>query len=243
MIIVKLGGSVITDKTRYRSFRKKNCYNILKVVKDLDSSFILIHGGGSFGHIKANEFGLPGQMNDKNKFAFSEVHADMLDLNRKVISILYDLSIPSISIPPAVIYLDGKITLDPIVRYSGIGIVPVTFGDTFIDREWIGIISGDDLAIRLARRLSPKMVIFFTDVDGVYDKNPKIHKDAQLLKRMDRSAIFESMGTDVTGGMNGKVNAALEIARLGTKVYMINGNSPERARMLDSENFIGTVIG
>ncbi len=243
MIIVKLGGSIITDKGKYRSFKRTRCYNILKAVKDLDAKFIVIHGGGSFGHIKAKELGLPGERNDRTILGFAEVHADMVDLNQKVISILSELSIPSVPIPPAVIYLGEELFMDPFHFYSDMGIVPVTFGDTYIKGNHIGIISGDDLAIRLTEELSPEKVIFFSDVDGIYNKNPKIHKDAMLLRSMDENATFETTGTDVTGGMAAKVSAALKIARMGTKVYMINGRFPERVGMLESKDFIGTVIG
>ncbi len=243
MIIIKMGGSIITNKSRYKSFRSDSCYNIIKSVKSLDTEFILIHGGGSFGHIKANKFGLPGKLNKESLLGFSEVHADMVDLNQRVISILNDLKIPSISLPPAVIYMNGEMSLSAFGYYSRLGFVPVTFGDTYVVGDKIGIISGDELAVRLSAELSPEKVIFFSDVDGVYDKNPKIHKDARLLRTLSDNATFEITETDVTGGMRAKVTAAMKIARSGSKVYMINGNFPDRVKALESSEFIGTVIG
>ncbi|MEM4221902.1 MAG: hypothetical protein QW097_00515 [archaeon] len=56
MQIIKLGGSVITDKKTYLSFREPVVKNIAKVLKkawDSGENFILVHGAGSFGHIKA----------------------------------------------------------------------------------------------------------------------------------------------------------------------------------------------
>ena len=60
MIIVKLGGSVITDKSRYRTFRREITKEIIDVISEFEEELILVHGGGSFGHIMAKRYGFPG---------------------------------------------------------------------------------------------------------------------------------------------------------------------------------------
>ena len=50
MILIKLGGSIITNKEKPQSARRKTIDNILKQIKKIDEPKILVHGGGSYGH-------------------------------------------------------------------------------------------------------------------------------------------------------------------------------------------------
>ena len=50
MILIKLGGSIVTNKERPQSVRRKTIDNILKQIKKIDEPKILVPGGGSYGH-------------------------------------------------------------------------------------------------------------------------------------------------------------------------------------------------
>jgi len=58
MYIIKLGGSVITDKTKENCFKKKIVDNLAKAIKKAKQETIIIHGAGSFGHIIADKYRL-----------------------------------------------------------------------------------------------------------------------------------------------------------------------------------------
>ena len=47
MILIKLGGSIITNKGKPQSARRKTIDNILKQIKKINEPKILVHGGGS----------------------------------------------------------------------------------------------------------------------------------------------------------------------------------------------------
>lgn len=242
MFLVKLGGSVITEKGKYRVFKRKVVTSIVKSLVETGDSFVMVHGGGSFGHIKAKEYGLPGPRNRRSEIGFSIVHRDMVDLDQKVIRVLTDMGIKSIGIPPA-LFPSGISGLGNLfMEYVEAGFSPVTFGDVYLENEAFGIISGDDLMLELTRKLNPGKVIFLTDVDGIYDRNPKKFHDARLLKTMGENVRYDKVGTDVTGGMEKKASAIQEIARTGTTVYVLNGNKPSRIHDIGTERFIGTVI-
>lgn len=55
MIIVKLGGSVITDKAEYRRFRADTVARLASEIASSGERVIVVHGAGSFGHILAKE--------------------------------------------------------------------------------------------------------------------------------------------------------------------------------------------
>ncbi|MHB8562233.1 MAG: amino acid kinase family protein, partial [Thermoplasmataceae archaeon] len=85
MIIIKLGGSVITDKSRYRTFRREITKKIIDVISEFEEELILVHGGGSFGHIMAKRYGFPGSVNMKNKNGIALIHNDMESLDQKLV--------------------------------------------------------------------------------------------------------------------------------------------------------------
>ena len=58
MILIKLGGSIITNKERPQSARRKTIDNILKQIKKIDEPKILVHGGGSYGHYWSVKYGM-----------------------------------------------------------------------------------------------------------------------------------------------------------------------------------------
>ena len=55
MFIVKLGGSVITDKTKKTFFKQETMDRLAVEIKKANKKLILVHGAGSFGHILAGE--------------------------------------------------------------------------------------------------------------------------------------------------------------------------------------------
>lgn len=243
MIIVKMGGSVITDKSKYRTFRKDTTDNIIRILKDIKEDIVLVHGGGSFGHIKANEYGIPGPVNDNTRYGFSVIHHDMMHLNYLVASALLDFEIPSVSVPPSSIISGESRNYSIVSDYLEYGITPVTFGDVYLkDRDNFGIYSGDDLVLDLSQILKPRLVVFMTDVDGLYNKNPNLYKDAELLATSDDSARFQNHLIDVTGGIESKYRKMKKISETVGEVYLMNGFKPERIHDIGTGNFIGTVI-
>ena len=244
MFLVKLGGSVVTVKGRYGFYRKKAVDSIISELIRTGEQFAVVHGGGSFGHIKAREYGLPGPINSVTEQGYALVHKDMVDLNQKIVSSMIDAGLKAFGVPPAVFNGNLRAISDSVYFYTSIGFYPVTFGDVYPDMEnrAFGIISGDDLMVELAGRLRPDKVAFLTDVDGIYDRNPKTSKSAKLLKTMSEQAVFEQYGTDVTGGMEKKAKSIMEISQTGAEIYVMNGNFPKRIQDIGTERFIGTVI-
>ena len=57
MILIKLGGSIVTNKTKPESARRKTIDNILKQIKKINEPTILVHGGGSYGHYWSVRYG------------------------------------------------------------------------------------------------------------------------------------------------------------------------------------------
>jgi len=257
MIIIKLGGSVISDKNAPYSFNREAVEVIAEEIAQFypEESFILVHGGGSFGHPNAREYkireGLIGDVRRK-RIGFSKTHQAMLKLNDLIIEVFLEKGLPAYSVSSSSIFLieDGDIVygdLEILRKLSEKGFIPVLFGDTALALDkGIDILSGDQIVSYLAKMLKPSKVIFLMDVDGIYDKNPK-EKSAKLITELTKEGIehllqsSESAGIDVTGGIGNKLRKALEIAHY-SDVYFINGKvKGNLTKVLQGKN-LGTVI-
>ena len=229
MIIIKLGGSIITDKSRYKTFRKRITEHIIKELADMDETMIVVHGGGSFGHIMAREYELPGGITEKRRIGAAIIHNDMVELNQMVTSILIENGISAVSIPPSSYILGNRRDYDIFDAYLDAGMTPVSFGDVYLmGGNEFGIYSGDQIMLDLSERLRPERAIFVSDVDGLYDKNPKLHKDARLLRSIYDDATFELSAADVTGGIKRKIETMKKMKEFVPERYMLNGAKPER---------------
>lgn len=241
MMIVKIGGSVITDKSTYRSFKPEVMSRISSILKVLSDEIIVIHGAGSFGHIKAAEFGLPSTKSLDKMRGYSIIHRDVMELNLKIIDNLITAGLNPITVSPADTF-GNRASTERILAYHKSGFLPVSHGDVFLRENKLEIISGDTLVFILAKKLRPTRVIFLSDVDGVFSSDPKINHEGRLLKNLDGEIDFRSRITDVTGGMRLKVETMRSVARYCQAVYLINGNFPERLLQLDEPSLIGTRI-
>ncbi|KAA8922320.1 isopentenyl phosphate kinase [Thermoplasma sp.] len=244
MIILKMGGSVITDKSTYRTAKPDAIRKIVGVLSGLNDIVCIVHGGGSFGHIKAREYGLPGPKTEMSSMGYSIVHRDMEELDLMVINSMIELGMRPVSVPVSSLRYEGRFDYTPILRYIDAGFVPVSYGDVYIkDEHSYGIYSGDDIMADMAELLRPDMAIFLTDVDGIYDRDPKRNRDAVLLREISTSPEFDQVQNDVTGGIGKKFESMMRMKKnVKRGVYLINGNHPERIRDIGSGSFIGTVI-
>lgn len=236
MILVKLGGSVITDKSRLRTFRQSACERLACELRPaLKEGLVVVHGAGSFGHIMAKRHELHKGFKRKSQLGHvAGVQKDVRELNLRVLGALIDSGISAVSVPPAAASTFDRgavesFDCEPFSSLLDLGLTPVTFGDVVPDESLgFSICSGDLMMLELAKALGPKLAIFCADVDGVFDKDPKAHRDAELLPAVDRSSLERFSGrpanADVTGSMRGKLERMLAISSHCEKCMIVNGN-------------------
>jgi len=231
MITIKLGGSVISDKNEPFSFNEEAVRNIAKEISEFYPSydFVLVHGGGSFGHPLAKKYGIRDGAKEKQiekLVGFSRTHEAMLDLNKKIIDIFLDENLPAFSVSPSSIFIMDKNeiygSIDVIQEAIKMKMLPILFGDVVIERsKGIDILSGDLIMSYISNKMNAEKAIFLMDVDGIYTKNPSC-KDARLIEEIERGVEIEAMKKkfDVTGGIKNKI---MEAMKMDCDVYFING--------------------
>ncbi len=261
MIILKLGGSVITRKEEEKP--AINHENLKRIAREIEKSthqkLIVVHGAGSFGHPLAKKYAIGDEIQDdldlkKKMLGFSLTQHAVKELNGIVSEYLRIHRTLSVSIQPSSFILtknkriqSADLTL--IKKYLELGFVPVIYGDVVLDAdESIGmaVLSGDQIVKYLAENLKPERVILATDVDGIYNKNPKKYPDAHLIEKVSSLGQMETgeeTTVDVTGGMGGKVSELLSLLELGIESEIINANKEDNIRKaLNGEKVTGTTI-
>jgi len=240
MYIIKLGGSVITDKTKEDCFKQETMNQLATELSKANKEYILVHGAGSFGHILAKKYNLNDGLNkEEQKLGFSLTHSKVQTLNSFVLQSLHKEKIPAISIPPhATLKLNDhqstKMDFTFFEDYLDKKFIPVTFGDVVLDKTLgISICSGDLLIQMLAEHFKPEKVIFVMDEDGIYSANPKTDKNAEFIKSSTIKELqsFETSTNsyaDVTQGMKGKIDTIEGIAKMGIDTILLNGNIKNR---------------
>jgi len=234
MILIKLGGSVITDKSEYKRFRKDVVSRLCNEIRASGKEVMIVHGAGSFGHVLAKEFELnKGYVRKEQINAAAKVSLDVRELNNMVVAELIAAGIPAVSIPTGSCFLmddDELLMNDPEIlqRYNELNIVPVMFGDVVLDRKKrFGICSGDKIMEYLSDIFSPETVIFVSDIDGLYDRDPKITKDAKLITDVNEDVFdripAETTVADVTGGVHAKMRTMLDLCSDGRDCILVNG--------------------
>ncbi|MGC8691819.1 MAG: isopentenyl phosphate kinase [Thermoplasmata archaeon] len=243
MLIIKIGGSVITDKNQYKKLKIDNLENIINELPKKD--FILIHGAGSFGHYLSEIHNLNGGILNNEKY-FSIVSKDVLELNNIILDKLIENGINSISLPIHSFHMVGsEFNANLFEKYLRLNFIPVTFGDIILNpKTGLSICSGDQIAFHLSKYFRPEKVIFVTDVDGIYDRDPRI-EGARLIEEIkgNDNISFGKRGNDVTGGMENKFRVINGIVKLGIPVYVLNGN--EKGRLFNAiydKEFVGTKV-
>ncbi|MDR3290561.1 MAG: isopentenyl phosphate kinase family protein [Methanobrevibacter sp.] len=248
MIILKLGGSILTKKDSLKpEINFKNLNRIVIEITDFlkgydlkNNGLIIIHGAGSFGHpyAKKYEIGKPFLDSEypKKRIGFSITHNSVNEFSGVISKCFIENNVPVISIPPSSIIKtsDKRVSyfnLDLIKDYVSQGFLTILYGDVVLDDKLkMAVISGDQILSYLAKNLKFEKIILATDVDGVFNKNPKLYDDAELvevLKSLEELDSFDSTtNIDVTGGMLGKIQELIELAELGVESMIINAQTP-----------------
>ncbi len=239
--VLKIGGSVITDKNGDLAARTQEIDRLAEEIKKADvRNLVIVHGGGSFGHPSAQKYAIKdGLKEDYQKMGFSETHHVMTVLNGLLMDSLIWHNIPAVSLTPlsCIITEDGRIKHfedSPVRALLKMGFIPVLYGDTVADSKLgFTILSGDQLVSSLAMRFKAARIIMGVDVDGLYSADPKVDRTAKMFRRLTSEQLKELHDklsgptlADVTGGMFGKIVELLPAVESGIPVIMVNASKP-----------------
>jgi isopentenyl phosphate kinase len=240
LVFVKLGGSVLTDKSTPETVRPEVIARLAREVASALSArsgeagssgrglrLVLAHGSGSFGHVAARRYGTrQGVRSPADWRGFAKVAGIAARLNQIVTDAFLAAGVPVWSLQPSASArcrageLVGLETA-PIEQALDAGLVPLLYGDVALDEVQGGtIISTEQIFAFLARRLPPVRLILVGVVDGVFEADPLGDPLARPVPEISpanwqavRAVLGGSHATDVTGGMLAKVEEMVSLVR------------------------------
>lgn len=143
-------------------------------------------------------------------------------------------------------YLNAKHTLKALLDSS---IIPVVNENDTVAVEEMKFGDNDHLSALVATLLAVDLLVILSDVDGVYDRDPRLHESAQLIplvadiKRSKKTLTGESQSPYGTGGISSKISAAEKAAAAGIPTIIANGLRPGILhRVFDTEEEVGTLV-
>ncbi|KAB1193897.1 acetylglutamate kinase [Haloferax sp. MBLA0076] len=218
LVVLKLGGSVVTDKDEPETVDEDGLAAAADAVASLAASgqVVVVHGGGSFGHHHAADHGVSSATGTHDAVGVRAIHDAMKRLNDAVLDALAERDVPALPVHPLSAGArteDGSLSL-PLASTETMlaeGFVPVLHGDVIAHAgEGATIVSGDDLVVSLASGLGADRVGLCSTVPGVLDTDGDVIPEITAFEDA-AAALGGSESTDVTGGMAAKVRKLLAL--------------------------------
>ncbi len=222
--LIKLGGSLITQKDRPKHFRPAVVASIASQVRKIrqhqpELRLILGHGSGSFGHAEAAKHGtVHGVRADAERLGFAQVGAVATTLSQLVLAELIAAGLPAMRFQPSSFSRARNRKLEAIdasllALALDQRLLPLVHGDIALDDAIGGtIISTEALFCALVGSLSVDEIILLGDVPGVLDRKGDVipvitpHSYPSVVSQLGGASGF-----DVTGGMLQKVSTMVEL--------------------------------
>lgn len=217
--ILKLGGSVITEKDQPETVDEENLARTAAAIGEYvadGGEIVVVHGGGSFGHHHAAEHGVSRTEGSHDGAGLLAIHRAMGRLTDAVLDALAEEGVDPLPVRPLSAGFragDGTVTLadGSVQTMLSEGFVPVLNGDVIAHAGRGGtIISGDTIVVSLAESLAADRVGLCSTVPGVLDDDGDVIDEIESFDAV-ASVLGASESTDVTGGMAAKVQRLLEL--------------------------------
>lgn len=262
LVFLKLGGSLITDKTQPMMPRLDIIHDLVdEIAAALNASpglhLLIGHGSGSFGHEVADRHQTQaGGEGTAYWQGFSEVWQAARALNQLVVQALSHAGLPVVVFPPSsgIITQNRRVIawdIQPIKLALSHGLIPVLYGDVVFDAELGGtILSTEDLFQDLTRSFCPEKILIAGLDQGVYYHPQQPEEIIPLITPQNlasiRPALSPSQTVDVTGGMLSKVEAMVALVKENPalQVNIFSGASTGNVykALIDPQTQVGTLI-
>ena len=220
-IIMSLGGSVIVPDKMDIKFLK-NFKNLIEKYVKKNFKFVIYCGGGKTARNYQKSASQIINLDNK-KLDWIGIHATVL--NAQFIRSIFQNS------------AEEKIVIDPTKK--------IKFNkNILIAAGWKPGWSTDYDAVLLAKNLKVKTVINMSNINYVYDKDPKKNKKAKKIKNISWKNYRKIAGNKWKAGLNKPFDpiAAKEADNLGLNVFIIGKNLKNFENLLNNKKFIGTII-
>ncbi len=267
LVLVKLGGSLITEKTQEETPRLEVMSRLaeelaatLPQLRSRGIGVLLGHGSGSYGHVAAKRHGYREvAAGERRRTGAGAIHNRAETLHCMLVTALVRAEIECLSLAPSTFLVarDGA----PVECWSRTvemalhgGLVPVVYGDVVLD-ESVGysICSTETVLSALLERLreagfSMQSAVWLGETDGILDAEGRTLTTIRSGGGPPRegetlAALGEAAGADVTGGIRHRFETVSRLAEEGVRSLLVNGlRAGAFSAALQGDAISGTVV-
>lgn len=249
-IVVKIGSSSLSHPNGGLNFHKIDALTmVLSDIKNSGKDVILVTSGAvSAGVSKLKMKQRPTLMKEKQAAA-SVGQSELMFIYDKFFA-QYGQTIGQLLITKTVmtneeLRYNATNTLETLLDY---GVIPIINENDSVASDEIAYGDNDTLSAICASIINADLLILLSDIDGLYDDNPSINKQAKLIRYVNKldDNIME-MGKGVsskvgTGGMATKLHAAQICRNNHIPMVIANGKDPKILFDILNNNYIGTLF-
>lgn len=241
-IVIKIGTNTLSKNRRLDTSYLRRIASQINSIIDQGKEVVIISSGAiGTGASQLNLDKKP--TNTKLRQACSAIGQPMIMSEYRKAFAKFDVTVAQVLLTTEVLnnrqsYLNLRNAIETLLKLKT---VPIINENDSVSTEEIGSAFGDNdkLSALVASKLDADLLIILSDIDALYDGDPKKNKDAKIIsvvyeitKQIEASA--GNAGSDhATGGMKTKIQAAKIAASAGCRIVLANG----RAR-----NVIGNII-
>jgi glutamate 5-kinase len=248
-VVVKVGTSTLTHRTGRLNIRRVE--GLVKNLADLQNAGheIILVSSGAIG-LGMSKIGLAERPKDTpTKQACAAVgQCELMYLYDKLFA-EYSINVAQLLLTKFVLIEDRRQNVqNALERVIQLGAIPiVNENDTVaIDELELEVGENDSLAATVAKIANADLLIIMSDIDGLYDADPRLDPDAKLIPVVeeltdDIRKLAGGAGTKMgTGGMITKINAAEIAVNNGIDMIILNGKNPDNLYYLFETGSLGT---
>ena len=247
-VVVKVGTSTLTHATGHLNLRRIE--KIVKVLSDLQNSglqIVLVSSGAVSAGVAKVGFG---------KFPSSpEEKQAMAAIGQSELMKIYDRFFSDYGHTVAQVLMTKEVLTTPERRVAAentfrrlleMRCIPIVNENDSVSTDELTKFGGNDiLSAYVAKLCRADLLLNLSDIDGLYDCDPRSNPDARLISRVeDIDSIMNSAGDAGTergtGGMIAKLKAAKLVTEEGIPMFILNGHDPEILYTLMDGGHVGT---
>ena len=248
-IVVKVGTSTLTHNTGHLNLRRiEKLVKVLSDMKNHGIQVVLVSSGAVSAGVAKVGFGhIPSSTEEKQAMAA---------IGQSELMKIYDRFFSDYGHTVAQILMTKDVFSNPDRRSAAentfnrlleMHCIPIVNENDSVSTDELTKFGGNDiLSAYVAKICDADLLLNLSDVDGLYDSDPRSNPDARLIDRIDEInddivAIAGGAGTDRgTGGMIAKLNAARLVTEAGIPMFIMNGHDPELLYTLLDGGHVGT---
>ncbi|MBN1975625.1 MAG: glutamate 5-kinase [Sedimentisphaerales bacterium] len=250
-IVIKIGTSTLTKdsgvNTAYVSKIARQVSSLLAAGKQV---VIITSGAIGMGAGQLKLVSRPKEMNMKQ--ACAAIGQPLLMAEYRKAFLRYNIIVAQVLLTAEVLsnrktYLNLRNSIEALIN---IGVVPILNENDSISTAEIGTAFGDNdkLSALVASKIDADLLIMLSDIDALYDKNPREFPDAKPIPTVFEitESILKSAGDKgsihSTGGMKTKLEAAKIASNAGCRIVLANGQEKDVIARIINGEVIGTIF-